>query len=672
MQRDRLITIIAACSMVLFMAASVSMSFAIESSASRNKLVYTDAQSDSDRPEVSLGMAMGAFRGLFVNYLWIRANELKEEGKYYEAVDLARAITRLQPRFPRVWVFHAWNLAYNISVATQTDRERWNWVRQGIDLLRKEGIPANPHDALIHKELAWIFFHKVQGFMDDAHWTYKREHALEWTAVMGRVPRRSISLTKSEELVELFAGKLEEIIAAPRSRTELARKNPVAGEIANTLESAFGIDLNNPRQVVDLLLNIELRRSELVSMNELNIIPDSTLTQNDALMSLMLSSAFSEGWHEFIAHLRHRLLVEEYNMSPQRMLRFTRKYGPLDWRHAAAHSLYWAATGVEEQLMRTTQHNQRDAEILNTDRLVIHSIQELYRTGLMFFDPRNPELLVMNHNVHFIPVYEQVLDDVATRGQIYDGEGRAVDPRKRIWDFYTAGYENFLADAIRYLYRRGDVASAREYYNKLRNYPGQNVNRSIYRLLEMSQTLEEFVANQIRELEEDGDDRTTSPHVALGEINGAIDNALLNGLLAGNNSVYRSELDYARLFHQIYTSQQVFNTWVNAGGPARLEFFPRDFNAVVARQALVWIANLPPTDGSIVFRNLDEPVQRSLFETLATSDIRIYLHQAAQQQPHMAFEVLFPAPLGMTAPPIEQLIRAGQERQNNRAGTLMQ
>jgi hypothetical protein len=67
-----------------------------------------------------LGIAMGAFRGIFVNWLWMRANDLKEQGKYYEAVDLAKTITRLQPRFPRVWAFHAWNLAYNISVATNT------------------------------------------------------------------------------------------------------------------------------------------------------------------------------------------------------------------------------------------------------------------------------------------------------------------------------------------------------------------------------------------------------------------------------------------------------------------------------------------------------------------------------------------------------------------------
>src|SRR5690606_498510 len=81
----------------------------------------------SDQGEAR-GVAMGAFRGLFVNMLWLPANKLKEEGKFHEAMNLSATITRLQPHFPKVWSFHAWNMAYNISVKTNTADERWNWV----------------------------------------------------------------------------------------------------------------------------------------------------------------------------------------------------------------------------------------------------------------------------------------------------------------------------------------------------------------------------------------------------------------------------------------------------------------------------------------------------------------------------------------------------------------
>ena len=173
---------------VLSLAGSVYMVPAIAASAGRHKITITERAEDSDPPEVSLGIAMGAFRGLFVNILWMRANDMKEAGLFHEAIELANTITKLQPRFPRVWVFHAWNLAYNISVETQTPEERYQWVLAGVRLLRDEAIPANPTDIMLHKELAWILLHKIGGYTDDANRFYKREWAAEWTVVVGVPP----------------------------------------------------------------------------------------------------------------------------------------------------------------------------------------------------------------------------------------------------------------------------------------------------------------------------------------------------------------------------------------------------------------------------------------------------------------------------------------------------
>ncbi|MHC4156689.1 MAG: hypothetical protein ACYST6_17470 [Planctomycetota bacterium] len=44
-------------------------------------------------------VAMGAFRGLVVDILWMRAERLKEEGQFFDARQLAEWITKLQPRF---------------------------------------------------------------------------------------------------------------------------------------------------------------------------------------------------------------------------------------------------------------------------------------------------------------------------------------------------------------------------------------------------------------------------------------------------------------------------------------------------------------------------------------------------------------------------------------------
>lgn len=49
-------------------------------------------------------VALGAFRGLIANALWIRANDLQEEGKNFEAVQLADWITKLQPDLDTPWI----------------------------------------------------------------------------------------------------------------------------------------------------------------------------------------------------------------------------------------------------------------------------------------------------------------------------------------------------------------------------------------------------------------------------------------------------------------------------------------------------------------------------------------------------------------------------------------
>ncbi len=126
-------------------------------------------------------VALGGFRGLIANALWIRTSQLQEDGKYFEAVQLADWITTLQPHFTQVWLYQAWNMAYNISVKFPNPEDRWLWVQRGIELLRDRGLAYNPNQALMYRELAWLFQHKMGANLDDAHWLYKTEwaHAMD-------------------------------------------------------------------------------------------------------------------------------------------------------------------------------------------------------------------------------------------------------------------------------------------------------------------------------------------------------------------------------------------------------------------------------------------------------------------------------------------------------------
>ena len=138
-------------------------------------------------PELVLAtIALGGFRGIIVDYLWLRAIGLKESGKYFELVQLYDWIGKMEPRIEAVWAHNAWNMAYNISVELDTPEERWAWIKRGIELLRDEGLRYNPRSSLLYKELAWIYLHKVGDVVDAFQWEYKRYLAEEMEDVLGK------------------------------------------------------------------------------------------------------------------------------------------------------------------------------------------------------------------------------------------------------------------------------------------------------------------------------------------------------------------------------------------------------------------------------------------------------------------------------------------------------
>jgi hypothetical protein len=130
-------------------------------------------------------VALGGFRGLISNFLWIRANDLQQDDKFFEAAQLADWITKLEPTFTQVWIFQGWNMAYNISVKFKDFPDRWRWVERGIELLRDDGLRYNPNSVDIYRELAWFFQHKMGANMDDANMYFKNKWAGEMKTFFG-------------------------------------------------------------------------------------------------------------------------------------------------------------------------------------------------------------------------------------------------------------------------------------------------------------------------------------------------------------------------------------------------------------------------------------------------------------------------------------------------------
>jgi len=130
-------------------------------------------------------VALGGFRGILADLLWLRTAQLQEDGRYFEIVQLADWITQLQPRMTGVWTYQAWNMAFNISAMMPTPEAKWRWVRNGYALLRDNGIRHHPTDPLIYIELGWLFQSKIGGRIDPAERDYRRWWAEEMEAALG-------------------------------------------------------------------------------------------------------------------------------------------------------------------------------------------------------------------------------------------------------------------------------------------------------------------------------------------------------------------------------------------------------------------------------------------------------------------------------------------------------
>ena len=133
-------------------------------------------------------VALGGFRGLISNLLWVRAIKLQEQGNYFEMVSLADWIAKLQPDNGMVWAVQAWNMTYNISTQFSDHQDRWLWVKSGMDLLRDQGIRYNPNDVDLYRELAWFYQDKMGSYTDEATLYFKAAWAREMRDALGPEP----------------------------------------------------------------------------------------------------------------------------------------------------------------------------------------------------------------------------------------------------------------------------------------------------------------------------------------------------------------------------------------------------------------------------------------------------------------------------------------------------
>ena len=581
-------------------------------------------------PEMQIGEAMpphiavataalGPFRGLLIDLLWHRATKLQDEGKYYEANTLSQWITTLQPRFPAVWVFQAWNMAYNISVATHTKEERWDWINKGIRLLRDKGIVANPHNVYLYREIAWTFWHKIAAMSDDAHWYYKTQLAVEWQQIMGTP---NIGAT-SKQTIDAF----RPIANAPKTIEQLCAQKPDVKALVDELaQIGFAPDAN-------LLIYLgKLAMFNYVSQPIFTDWPLLVAPENlDKRLAAMLQDPKRvESVEALLAFMRHKVLVEEYHMEPDRMLLTMETYGPLDWRHPCAHSLYWAMAGVQlSDMMRyrdfreTTQHG-------NTHRLNVMSIQRLARTGQLTFDPLT-KYIGNQPDPRFIPYY-----DLARERAI---EPMRDDPKmKTVVESYDGGHENFLLQMAYFSFIWGDEKQAREIFLRsadlYRNTPESRKAHTY------EQPLEEFVLAYLKQNKDDVNN-------VRQYIEAALRRGIREGLAEGDLERWDMMRRQARKIHTEFQKSGVTTT-IDSGAPNR-NMLPK-FDGMVAEVYVnhMQAPGIGPLMKSRVWLNTPLDLRQATYKRIENPLTR----QCRAMS--LNFAAMFPAPKGLkmpTAPP---------------------
>jgi hypothetical protein len=448
-------------------------------------------------------VAMGAFRGLVVDILWMRADKLKEEGQFFDARQLAEWITKLQPRFAAVWEFHAWNMAYNISVAipaTQPE-QRWRWVKNGYELLRDEGIPLNPKSIQLYRELARIFQHKMGGVSDDCQEYYKLQFAEE----IGPLLESADNGLGRED-----ARYLETLMRSPAEWRQIANDPNVAGflQAMRAADESLASDEGFVKTYLALRQE-DAARTTADGGQKTEAAPMAVPTSKfkPAVFQTLDAWRGTEALKKFDIFAKAYQLRHVWKLDPALMRRVSQMYGPIDfqdpnkhfpfdWRHPDSHAIYWAIKGLD--IAKQQEDREIDMQEVNTDRIVLHSLQNLFRYGkimiLQGWENREPQAADGDRKVEPVARKDIFLGPDPRIFNSYEEAYREVY-QKYVKDrgrdeSFANGHRNMLKNAVLVFYQAGLKSEATKIYNNLRKQ---------YPLEEFKVPLEQFVKNRIVE-----------------------------------------------------------------------------------------------------------------------------------------------------------------------------
>ncbi len=485
-RRDRIIQIAALTVAVAAVVLAGMLLDPINETRKECQLVVDSEAIGTIPPEISLMSQTGTLRALALVVSFIRVEELKQQGRFFELMQLSSWLCKLAPRFATVWQYNAWNQAYNISVCEYTPEARWLWVQNGIHLLRDEGIKYNPTCVGLYKELAFIYWHKIGDILDDQHWAYKKELAVEMEQILGARPP---TLTTEEE-IERFR-----VIA--EADPDVDKLIETDAEVAAFVRRLGTVHMKPDGGLLATVARYMRPETELFGL-EAGSAPEAVIEDRQALLDILYDEKSAAARDRLLAALRARELRTREKMDPEWMMSLMEKYGPVDWRTPFAHALYWASYG---DMITKGQLNLNLADSMNTARFIFFALMKMFESGRFVLEPDwnkpNNSFLNMLPDPRFVDYIHQAYLEIGKEQDGMDPQFREGTSGPRYW----TGHVNFLHKAIRHLYFRGDAASilkAKEYYKYLHDY---NVDETTGLPKEQyNQPLAQFVWSELRDL----------------------------------------------------------------------------------------------------------------------------------------------------------------------------
>ncbi len=565
---------------------------------------------DTLPPSVLLNPLAAVGRAPLVDYLWMRATKLKDQKRYFDAYQLSQMICELQPRFAPVWAFQAWNMSYNISVTLRTPEERWRWVRNGYELLRDRGIPNNPDNTQLYRELAWILYHKVGDYMDEWHYYYKLQFALQMEDILGEPPEgfvrpgrvrgdfyrdydfqmHAAAPARFESLLEMpdINALTEELKAletpmdepAPEWDDSAAEANKLflllkeEGEPASVthlrekiaelqrLSERGLLDTSPVVRFVEALREFGFDPAQdgvylglLASLKRGNVQiataePGEEANRVEDLKRLMDDPGTRYARTEIECYWRAQRLRNEVKLDPERIIKLQKAYGvSFDFRLPDSHALYWSSLGMEKGL---DSREYIDVHKLNTNRIEFYCLQKMFHRGRMAMSRSSHlgEPPLYSPDLRMIPILFEAFIRDSKKYLVSETQGNLVSTN------FESGFEGFTRGAILRFYEAGREDLATALFAFMRdNFPDPMYEKG----------LNGFIAEQFLIDREKGDIRTVMARLGL--------------LISEGLRMYAYDEDQQAV-RRLKRAKQVYDTYQRDAVSERMHI-PRTFEEVV-------------------------------------------------------------------------------------------